>query len=68
MGESADIVWNGEKNRPLDVYRACPCGVCSKNRKGVGYVSFSDANGRGFTIWLENEKVFRRLRGALRPL
>jgi len=66
MGESADIVWNGEKNRQLDVYRACPCGVCSKNREGVGYLSFSDANGRGFTIWIEDENVFRRLRHALR--
>jgi hypothetical protein len=66
MGKSGDIVWDGERNRQLDVYRACRCGVCSKSRKGVGYLSFSDASGRGFTIWIEDEKVFRRLRQAIR--
>jgi hypothetical protein len=66
MGESADIIWIGEKNRQLGVYRACPCGVCEKSRLGIGYLSFSDANGHGFTIWIEDEKVFRRLRHALR--
>jgi len=68
MGESTDIVWDGEKNRSLDAYRVCPCGVCSKNRKGVGYLSFSDASGRGFTIWIQDEKVFRGLTQALRRL
>jgi len=66
MGKSGGIVWRGERNRQLDVYRACPCSVCSKSREGVGYLSFSDASGRGFTIWIEDEKVFRRLRHAIR--
>ena len=66
MGESADIAWTGETNRQLNVYRACPCEVCSKNRKGVGYLSFSDVNGRGFTIWIESEKIFRNLKRAIR--
>lgn len=68
MRESADLVWNGESNRQLNVYRVCPCGVCSKNRKGVGYLSSSDPNGHGFTVWVENEAVFQRLRRALRHL
>lgn len=66
MAKGADTVWNGERNRQLDVYRPCPCGVCSKNQIGVGYLSSSDAKGRGFTIWIVNEEVFRRLRRALR--
>lgn len=66
MRRSSGFVWIGERNRQLDVYRVCPCGVCSRNGKGVGYLSFSDSNGRGFTIWIEEESVFRMLKRALR--
>jgi len=65
MSRGTDFVWKGEKNRRLGVYRACSCAVCSKNRKGVGFISFSGASGRGFTIWIEHEEVFRELREAL---
>lgn len=68
MGKTLDLAWNGEKNRRLDVYRPCRCGVCSEGTRGVGYLSFSDANGHGFTVWIQNEKVFRRLKFALRRL
>jgi hypothetical protein len=66
--QSPDLTWDGEKNRQLSVYRACPCGVCSKSRNGCGFLSCSDANGHGFTVWIENEKVFRTLRRALRHI
>jgi len=68
MRETADCAWNGERNRPLSAYRACPCAVCSKGRRGVGYLSFSNAKGRGFTIWMRNEMVFRGLRQAVARL
>jgi len=63
-----DFVWYGEKNRQLDVYRPCPCGTCSKNGNGVGYLSFSDATGKGLTVWIGEEEVFRSLRNALKRL
>jgi hypothetical protein len=66
MDRKSDFLWRGEKSRPLGVYRPCPCGICRKNRKGVEYLSFSDAEGNGFTIWMKNEKVFRKLKRALR--
>ena len=66
MREGAELVWKGERNRQLNVYRVCPCGVCQGIRRGVGYLSFSDANGRGFTIWIEDEMLFRGLKRALR--
>jgi hypothetical protein len=66
MRKSAEFAWIGEKNRTLDAYRACLCGVCSRNCKGAGYLSSSDANGHGFTIWIQDEKVFRRIRRGLR--
>jgi hypothetical protein len=66
MGESAGFIWKGERNRQLAVYRQCQCNVCSKSSRGVGYLSFSDANGDGFTVWIEDEIVFRRLKTALR--
>jgi len=65
MKKGIEFVWDGEKSRQLDVYRPCPCGVCSKNCRGVGYLSFSNANGRGFTVWIQEEKVFRKLKCAL---
>ena len=61
-----DSVWNGERNRRLDVYRPCPCGVCSGNCKGVGYLSYSDSRGRGFTVWIQSEEIFRRLNRVLK--
>jgi hypothetical protein len=69
MGGTFDFAWNrGEMNRQLTVYRPCTCGTCSAVRQGVGYLSFSDSHGRGFTVWLENEEVFQRLRRALGQL
>ena len=67
MPEILDFIWNnGEKDRKLGVYRPCSCGTCSKNPKGVGYLSFSDAAGRGLTVWITEEKVFRRLASAIK--
>lgn len=64
-----EFVWNNaERNRRFDVYRPCPCGTCSVCRRGVGYLSFSDDGGNGFTIWLQDEEVFDRLRAALDEL
>lgn len=65
MREGTDLIWKGERNRRLAVYRPCQCNVCSKSSRGVGYLSFSDADGNGFTVWIEDEKVFRRLKSAL---
>jgi len=66
MRVSVSFAWDGERNRQLNVYRPCRCGICLENRMGVGYLSFSDANGRGFTIWIDDELIFRKLRNALR--
>lgn len=64
-----EFVWNdAERNRRLDVYRPCPCGTCSVCRRGVGYLSFSDDRGNGFTVWLQDEEVFDRLGAALNQL
>lgn len=62
MEKSGEFIWKGEANRQFGAYRPCKCGVCSRDRKGVGYLSFSDANGNGFTIWIKREKIFQRLR------
>ncbi|HYM78781.1 MAG TPA: HNH endonuclease [Candidatus Dormibacteraeota bacterium] len=66
MSVGIGFAWNGERNRPLDVYRPCPCGICSGNRKGVGYLSCSDAKGHGFTVWIQSEEIFRRLSSVFR--
>lgn len=60
MFKEREFVWDGEeRNRTLAVSRPCRCGSCVT--RGFGYLSGSDANGNGFTIWIEHEEVFRRL-------
>ena len=68
MSFSQMFAWKGERNRPLGMYRPCPCNVCLEARRGVGYLSWSDAKGHGFTMWVESEKVFRMMRRALKAV
>lgn len=58
----------GERNRPLTIRRNCPCGVCriSGAGKGVGFLTWSDANGNGFTLWFDREEDYRELAKQLR--
>lgn len=60
------MIWSGAKSRPLGVCRPCECGCDQRDGyKGVGYLTGSDAKGRGFTVWIQDEKVFTRLARAL---
>jgi hypothetical protein len=57
-----EITWQGEKDRRLQACRPCPCGCDDRGgRAGVGYLTGSDAEGNGFTVWIESEEVFQRL-------
>ena len=61
------FAWTGEKNRPLSMCRPCKCGCDRRGgNKGVGYLTGSDAKGRGFTVWIESEAVFKRI-AAMMP-
>lgn len=61
------FAWTGEKNRPLSLRRPCECGCDRRSgNKGAGYLTGSDAKGRGFTVWIESETVFKRI-AALMP-
>ncbi len=61
-----ELTWQGEKERVLQVRRPCPCGCDDRGgRPGVGYLTGSDSDGRGFTVWIESEEVFRRLERLL---
>lgn len=63
MKNKIQFVWEGEENRPLRLYRPCSCGCDERNgEKGVGYLSGSNARGEGFTVWIEDEEVFQRLK------
>jgi hypothetical protein len=66
MSRGVNGVWAGERNRKLGVYRPCPCRTCTEDPHGVGYLSSSDAKGHGFTVWIDSETVFRRLKIVLR--
>lgn len=64
--KQTQLTWKGEKNRPLELYRPCSCGCDQRGGyKGVGYLSGSDERGNGFTIWIQDEEVFRTFRRLL---
>ncbi|KKL82617.1 hypothetical protein LCGC14_1982990 [marine sediment metagenome] len=57
-----NFTWNGEVNRPLTLARPCSCGCDQRGgEKGVGYLTASDKDGNGFTLWLEDEDVFQTI-------
>lgn len=63
---SSQFHWTGEESRPLQVCCPCFCGCDTRNGKlGVGYLTGSDAEGHGFTIWIETEEVYRAIWQAL---
>ena len=58
----SSTAWIGEKNRPMSLRRPCECGCDRRDgNNGVGYLTGSDANGHGFTVWIESEVVFERI-------
>ena len=66
------IAWkNGEKNRPLKVRRLCECSTCHAADVEIGtadcagFLSGSDATGRGFTIYIQDNSVYAVLRALV---
>lgn len=58
-------IWKGEPNRGLALSRPCGCGCDSRDgAKGAGYLSGSDDDGNGFTIWIQDERIYANL-GAI---
>jgi hypothetical protein len=61
-----EFTWHGEKDRILQVCRPCPCGCDDRGgRPGVGYLTGSDEEGNGFTVWIESEAVYQSLEKLL---
>lgn len=55
--------WNGAADREPRVCRPCDCGCDERGGyKGVGYLTASNEDGEGFTLWLDTEEQFRALR------
>jgi hypothetical protein len=61
-----DLAWGAQSTfwsvSALQMYN------CSRGRRGVGYISWSDADGRGFTIWIDDEEIFRMTERALKAM
>lgn len=52
-------IWKGEPSRVLALSRPCGCGCDSRDgSKGGGYLSASDDDGNGFTIWIQDERIY----------
>lgn len=60
--------WKGEINRPLQMQRPCSCGCDLRGGRncGVGYLTGSDNDGNGFTLWITDEALFQVLEKAAR--
>jgi hypothetical protein len=65
---SSQYTWKGERSRELRLFRPCECSACqdSMPSDAVGYLSGSDAEGNGFTVWIFDEAVFVALVGKLK--
>ena len=62
----SQFTWKGEKSRALAVKRPCDCGCDQRDGgHGVGYLTGSDAEGNGVTVWIEDEQVFQALRAMV---
>ena len=62
----SQFTWKGEKSRALAVKRPCACGCDQRDGgHGVGYLTGSDAEGNGVTVWIEDEGVFQALRALV---
>ena len=57
-----NFTWIGEKSRTLKLSRPCDCGCDLRDKPedfiGVGYLSGSDQEGNGFSLWIHDEDVF----------
>lgn len=62
-----EIEWKGERARALTVQRPCSCGCDVRGgKKGVGYLTGSDKDGNGLSIWIKSEKIFMLLHRLLK--
>lgn len=66
----SQFIWSGEENRPFQLERPCECGCddCTmgeENGNYAGYLTGSDEQGRGFTVWIKEEKVFLYIKRKL---
>ena len=62
----SQFTWKGAKSSVLAVKRPCACGCDQRDGgHGVGYLTGSDAEGNGVTVWIEDEGVFQALRALV---
>jgi len=61
---SEEMFWTGgDKGRALSLCRPCPCGCDERDGyHGVGYITGSDSDGTGFSLWIEEEAVYQAVR------
>jgi hypothetical protein len=54
--------WNGERDRAVRLQRPCECGCDERDRSErlVGYLTGSDSNGEGFTLYMPDEATYQR--------
>lgn len=57
--------WKGDPGRAPRVQRPCECGCDLRDgKKGVGYLTGSDSEGNGFSLWITDEKLFKTMEKA----
>ena len=51
----------GDQGRQAGMFRACPCGCDHRDGKHryAGYLSVSNAEGLGFTLWVRDESDYQ---------
>ena len=62
----SQFTWKGAKSRVLAVKRPCDCGCDQRDGgHGAGYLTGSDAEGNGVSVWIQDEEVFQALRALV---
>jgi hypothetical protein len=55
--------YNKNPYRQVSLWRPCPCGCDERDGStGAGYISGCTKNGKGFTVWIEEEKTFQAVK------
>lgn len=66
MKNKRELTWQSTEARILELCRPCECGCDFRDGvKGVGYLIGSGSDGKGITVWIEDEETYQRLQVIL---
>lgn len=60
---SEAALWEGDEGRGIKACDSCPCGCDNRGGfKGLGYITGSTPEGKGFSLWIKDPLLWERIR------